>query len=104
MPTGKQELTGVAMSFTNQNNRYRTNTDKGHTHGLGQPRGSVFEEPIFTDGDSLWLEHVIDIKTCRDDLYWLMWYDVHGRATTRVSGILSRDDLKAPSRNLSSLS
>lgn len=90
------------MAFTNKNSRYETNTEKGHPHGTGNPGGSVFKEPIFIDGYSLWLEHVIDIETRRDDLYWLMWYDAHGRSTTKVSGILSREDLKALLRNLSS--
>jgi len=102
MLSDKQEFSEGAVAFTNTNSRYETNTKKGHPHGDGKPEGSVFKEPIFIDGDSLWLEHVIDIKTGRDDLYWLMWYDVHGRPTTKVSGILSRDDLKALSRNLSS--
>jgi len=102
MLSGKQELSEGSMSFTNKNSRYETNVNKGHPHGIEPQGGSVFKEPIFIDGDSLWLEHVIDIKTGRDDLYWLMWYDAHGRPTTKVSGILSRDDLRVFSKNLAS--
>lgn len=81
------------MPFTNENSRYRTNVEKGHPHGVGQPRGSVFSEPIFSDGYSLWLEHVIEPAT-GEEAYWLMWYDQNGRPTIKVSGVLSRDDLR----------
>ena len=98
----KQRHNEGAMAFRNKNGKYETNTEKGYPHGEGRPGGSVFKEPIFMDGYSLWLEHVIEPRSGRDDLYWLMWYDANGRSTTRVSGILSREDLKVLLSKLSS--
>lgn len=87
------------MAFTNENSRFRTNTTKGYSHGLGQPAGSVFPEPLFNDGYTLWLEHVIEPKTGQES-YWLMWYDPDGNPTIKVSGVMGRSDLKAIAERL----
>jgi len=87
------------VAFTNENSRFRTNTAKGYPHGLGQPAGSVFPDPLFDEGFSLWLEHVIERATGRES-YWLMWYDENGRPTIKVSGVMSRDDLKILAQKL----
>lgn len=83
------------MAFTNKNSRYETDTTKGHPHGAGQPKGSVFDQPLFADpsGYTLWLEHVVEVKS-GDETYWLMWYDGHGNPTTKVSGVIPKESLR----------
>lgn len=87
------------MPFTCENRRYCTNIAKGHPHGSGQPGGSVFPDPIFEDGYSLWLEHVIEPAT-GDEAYWLMWYDKNGKPTLRSSGVLNKADLRVLANKL----
>ncbi len=87
------------MAFTNENRRFRTNISKGHPHGPGQPAGSVFAEPLYDDGHSLWLEHVIE-RANGGESYWLMWYDAAGNPIIKVSGVMGRDDLKAIAQKL----
>ena len=87
------------MPFTNENSRFRTNTAKGYPHGPGRPAGSVFPTPLFDDGYSLWLEHVIELATGSES-YWLMWYDPQGKATIKISGVMGREDLKALAQKL----
>lgn len=85
---------GTRLNYTCENRRFRTNIDKGYSHGSLSPvKGSVLEDALINTGYSLWLEHVLD-KTSGDEVYWLMWYDHNGTPTIPMSGIFGKDELE----------
>lgn len=93
------DTAGNPLDYSCGNRRYRTNTAKGFPHGTCSTRGSVLKDPLVSHGYSLWLEHVEEIDT-GDEVYWLMWYDQHGKPTIPMSGILDRDELAEMSKQL----
>jgi hypothetical protein len=86
--------------FTCENNRFGTDTAKGHPHGKGHPPGSVLEAALYRNPDcSLWLEHVTEWGK-PTDRYWLMWYDKNGNPIINVSAVLEERDLREISKRL----
>ena len=84
-----EDESGRPIPFTCKNRRFKTNTEIGKSHGSCPIRGSVFDEPLIEhDGESLWLEHVIEHNT-NQPYYWLMWYR-DGVPTIPLSGIFDR--------------
>ncbi|GJD88225.1 hypothetical protein BHAOGJBA_1738 [Methylobacterium hispanicum] len=79
--------------YTCENARFMTNLNKGHPHGPGQARGSVFPVPLVHSGYSLWLEHITDKKE-GTEAFWLMWYDQRGAPTIPASGAMWPDQLR----------
>ncbi len=88
------------QAYTCANRRYRTNTDKGHPHGTGQAKGSVFPQALVNTGYSLWLEHVTGAEG--EEVFWLMWYDGQGSPTIPMSGVFDGPDIQTISRGLAS--
>lgn len=88
--------------YTCRNSRFWTDITKGHCHGHGQVRGSVFDSPLVEgDGYSLWLEYVED----RDggwEPFWLMWYDSEGNPTIPMSGVFDQSQMRAMVEKLAS--
>ncbi|MGI4801036.1 MAG: hypothetical protein ACRYG8_44825 [Janthinobacterium lividum] len=85
------------MAFTCENKRYRTDESKGHPHGPGQPRGSVFREPLsgkVGQGATLWLEHIVELAKPGWEGFWLMWYRKNGQPTLVESAVFDVADLK----------
>jgi hypothetical protein len=79
------------VSYTCQNSKYRTDTDKGHSHGNHDARGNVFTGPLVVrEAYSLWLEHVAHENG--GEWYWFMWYK-DGIPTIPLSGIFDKADL-----------
>ena len=81
------------INFTCRNRRYQTNTSKGFVHGTGTVKGSVLEEPLYSDresGYSMWLEHVIERSTSKE-VYWFMWYDGKGIPTLPLSSVFEKE-------------
>ena len=95
------EENGQRLSYTCANRGYRTNVhlntsyahrDASHPDRPGSDNlGSVFDRPLAQDGESLWLEHVVDNEG--HPCYWLMWYDPSGVPKLPASGILSRENI-----------
>ena len=85
--------TGDRLNFTCENRQFKTNIGRGHPHGTGQPRGSVYEEPLLiSNGWSLWLEHVVNVND-DSNVLWLMWYDGEKPAIP-MSGIFGLGDFE----------
>lgn len=104
---GRIETQDGPLDFTCRNNRFETNTQRGHPHGRYPARGSVFTEPLLaaeeeSGGYSLWLEYVRDHKENDDDYFWLMWYGGDGRPTIPLSGVFRRNDIGEIGRRLAS--
>ena len=99
----KDRLNGIA--YTCSNSRFHTDITKGHPHGAGQARGSVFGQGVLpasaAGGYSLWLEYVIEPKTGDDDWFWLMWYDSNEDPTIPLSGVFKRRQIQEMARRLS---
>jgi hypothetical protein len=96
---------GERLSYTCENERFKTDTSKpeSYSHGIqSTSRGSVFDQPLLeSNGYTLWLEHVLDKKT-QDSCYWLMWYGPDGISTVPMSSVLSKDDITNMARLLAS--
>jgi hypothetical protein len=95
---------GSPLNFTCENGRFKTNLEKGVSHGPSQAMGSVFPTPLVLVSHSsytLWLEHVVEKET-GDECYWLMWYDASGKPTIPMSGIFHKDQLADMTRQLAS--
>lgn len=86
---------GQRMKFTCINSGYGTNLLKGEPHSpFSETCGSVFPEPLIQhSGNSLWLEHIVELKT-GTELYWLMWYDEEGKPIIPLSGVFDRTELR----------
>ena len=84
------------MAFTCQNTRYRTDETKGHPHGAGQPKGSVFREPLAGSfgGPTLWLEHIVEPNNPGWEGFWLMWYGSTGRPNIKESAVVDTANLQ----------
>lgn len=82
------------LDFTCENKGYRTNINKGFSHGTYATTGgsrlakALVERHLYT----LWVEHVTEISTGADWL-WLMWYR-EGKPTIPMSGVFSEDDFQ----------
>lgn len=94
----KDRLNG--QPFTCANKRYQTNVSKGHPHGPGTAKGSVFPQALVNTGYSLWLEHVL--STDDEEAFWLMWYDGQGLPTIPMSGVFGASDIQEITRGLAS--
>lgn len=79
--------------YTCENARFKTNINKGHSHGLAPARGSALLNPLVSHHYSLWLEHIVD-KQDDSEAFWLMWYDDQGRPTIPLSGAMWLDQLR----------
>jgi hypothetical protein len=95
-----ESANGETISYTCENRRYKTNTEKGHPHGSkGEAKGNVLPGPLFDGGSySLWLEHVVEKKT-EKEVFWLMWYR-DGVPTIPASGVLNAKNLDTIISNL----
>ena len=102
MPRIIDQKTNLPIDFTCNNERCRTDIERGHPHGLGQALGSVFDSALVDHGDaSLWLEHAIwtDSKTqIENETYWLMWYSANGVPTIAVGAAIDNADLREMAR------
>lgn len=85
---------GIALDFTCENRRFKTDTTQGFEHYAGHGyKGSVTELPLYDDGEySLWLEHVVD-KINGNNCYWFMWYNDSGISTIPLSSVMDKNDL-----------
>ncbi|HUO07858.1 MAG TPA: hypothetical protein VM008_06140 [Phycisphaerae bacterium] len=102
MPDHRVVQNGVALDFSCQNKRFRTNTGKGKPHGSSKTLGSVTESPIYQDGpNTLWLEHVKEGDT--EGIYWLMWYK-NGWPSILESAVFDRDSIHELLRQLATVS
>jgi hypothetical protein len=95
----KDRLNGIA--YTCSNRRFETDINKGHPHGAGQARGTVFDQPLIGGSYSLWLEHVVDKYDGRD-VFWFMWHDQNGDPTIPLSGVFDAADIREMSSRLAS--
>lgn len=87
------EQQGQRLDYTCENRAFRTRIEMGLSHGEHQVQGSVFNEPLYFDGQySLWLEHVLNKRDENEQCYWLMWYQ-NGQPTVPLSSIMRRDDV-----------
>ena len=95
------DSSGNRMPFSCENRAFRTNVNKGETHGAyATTRGSVFKEPLIEgNGWTLWLEHVEEISS-GNECYWFMWYQPNGEPTIPLSGVFGRKDLANMQRML----
>jgi len=90
------------MPFTCENGRFKTDTSKGYPHGIGLPMGSVTPSPIWDDGETLYLEHVID-KQNGNNCFWFMWYDEYGNNKINVSAVFGEGDILEIIKNISKI-
>jgi len=63
--------------------------------------GSVLPAPLIvnSDGESLWLEHVVDMKYGSRTL-WFMWYDKQGSPKLDMSGVFDVANLSEMTASL----
>lgn len=94
------EPDGSKIDYTCENRRFKTNRNKGYSHGSkGEAKGSVLQGPLHDGGSySLWIEHVIE-KGSDSQVFWLMWYN-EGVPTIPASGVLDAEDLDKIISNL----
>lgn len=85
---------GNRLNFTCENKRFKTDIDLGYEHHAGDGyKGSVTDEPLYEDGGSLWIEHVLD-KSNGNKCFWFMWYDQNGQTILPMSSVFDKDDLQ----------
>ena len=84
------------MAWSCRNDRFETNTNKGHPHGPGNPNGSLFREPLYgVPGKdyTLWVEHVSEHNKPEWSGFWMMWYSPYGKPTIPGGAVFSDCDL-----------
>lgn len=87
-------LNGQRLNFTCENSRFKTDIDSGHEHYPGEGyKGSVTDEPLYEDGGSLWIEHVLD-KSNGNKCFWFMWYDKDGLPILPMSSVFDKYDMQ----------
>lgn len=87
---------GARHSFSCENRAYKTDIGAGQIHGANSnTRGSVTGQPLVqtSDGATLWLEHVEEVRNPSQKCYWLMWYKPDGIPTIPLSGVFDRNEL-----------
>ena len=95
------------MAWFCKNDRYETNSNKGHSHGEGNPKGSVFRDPlsgIVGQDYTLWVEHISQHKDPNWEGFWLMWYSPKGNPTLPGSAVFDAKDLRQLVSRLSDFS
>ena len=87
---------GVTLNFSCHNSAFRTDIGRGNPHSnYAATLGSVTGQPLVrtSEGATLWLEHVEEVKTPTQKCYWLMWYDQNGIPTIPLSGVFDKSEL-----------
>lgn len=91
-------------NFTCANRKFKTNINKGYKHLPEHDYlGNAFKEPLFNENNcSLFLEHVVDIKSGEENLFWFMWYK-NGKPIINASAVFDKEDLIEISQNIKEL-
>jgi hypothetical protein len=87
---------GAPLNYSCENYGYRTDIGNGQPHSsYAATRGSVTGQPLVrtSQGATLWIEHVEEVKNSTQKCYWLMWYDPDGKPTIPLSGVLDKTEL-----------
>ena len=89
------------QAFSCANSRFHTDTATRFSHAPHTTMGSVLPAPLIvnSDGESLWLEHVVDMKYGSRTL-WFMWYDKQGSPKLDMSGVFDVANLSEMTASL----
>ena len=99
----KIELNSKKLDYTCENNKFKTNIEIGYKHHKKHNyKGSALPKPVYESNTySLWLEHVIEVKTPDNKIFWFMWYDDKtGNPIIPMSAVFSKDELLAVFNNI----